>query len=192
MSKRQRKQAKAAITGAAMSAPSFTPTHGSASPCREQVTVRICVGIRGRAHRCIIGFNRPSTLNLARTQSVAPLSSGCGNWIAIGSSPRWRKLAGSLKRFFSVAHRSRPFLPTRRDMWSGILNLRGGFKALRSLSFRSRIKFCQEPSRGVFQAFSLSPVLSSCAAHVVNSSNGVGACPTKEFPKLERVFPRIA
>lgn len=48
-----------------MSASLFSPTHGSAQPCRERVTVRICVG-RERAHRYIIGFNRPSTSNPVR------------------------------------------------------------------------------------------------------------------------------
>jgi len=48
-----------------------------------------------------------------------------------------------------------------------ICNLRGGFKALRSLSFRSRVKLCQEAARGIFNTLSLSPVpvLSMRAAH---------------------------
>lgn len=65
-----------------MTASPFTPAHGSAlrslKPCREHVTVRICVG-SGRAHRYLIGFNRPNALNLARIQSAANLP-GRGNW----------------------------------------------------------------------------------------------------------------
>lgn len=49
-----------------------------------------------------------------------------------------------------------------------ICKLRGGFKALRSLSFRSRVKFCQEPGR--VQSILFRPnyvnALSSLAAHV--------------------------
>lgn len=105
-----------------MSGNSPSPAHGSApQPCREHVTVRICAG-RGRAHRYIIGFNRPSTTNLARTPSAIgyPFDSviaGLSSLVGVN----WRTAIEATRTLKPLAVRR--FLQTRRDRRSGFCDL---------------------------------------------------------------------
>jgi hypothetical protein len=43
-------------------------------------------------------------------------------------------------------------------------------RLLAGSSFRSRVKFCQEPARGIFHAFGLSPVGLPLGGHVLLSA----------------------
>lgn len=51
----------------------------------------------------------------------------------------------------------------------------------------SRVHALQKPTRGLFVSLRFSPI---AVFHDENTSDGVNACPTKEFPKPEKEFPR--
>jgi len=154
---------------------------------REPAFIRTCARLRWRAHESITpGLNRTRTPPV--THSVAghtPLGNGiaarcsslCGGSMSRGSrNPNLSRLGTS---FISQGLRL-------------ITNLVGGLKTLQSLSSLPLIHACKQPSGRVFHRFQFAPVLSMRAAHVVSSSSGAKKCPTKEFPKPENAFPRIA
>lgn len=133
-----------------MSASFLSPAHGSAlslRPCREIVTVRICAG-RGRTHRYIIGFNRPSTPNSARTQSAAILP-GCGNW----RTAIERTQAPIVLAVRHLLQHGRRWISNfcRPQHTAGKCFFR----------IRSLVHDANQSTRGILQTFSLSPVLSS-------------------------------
>lgn len=122
---------------------SFSPARG-ATPCgrlRETFTeIRIRAG-RERAHLRFL--TNPGTLfatNPARTPSIA-VSSPLSGVIAAATPPGSVLAARSLSEPQSA--RFWPLAIQQGQRW--ILNLRGGFKALRSLSFRTLFQSPEKP-----------------------------------------------
>lgn len=134
---------------------------GSLSPDRELVAVRTCARLRWRAHSGLIpGLNRTRTPPVTQSVAGPVLRGAASNWIAAVVA-----FGSALARSLSRPARSGP-LPTRMDMWSGCLRFLGALgKALRFLSFRSLVHDANQPTRGFFHRFSLSPVLSSSVLH---------------------------
>ncbi len=171
-----------------MSTSLITPTH-VATLHRKPVGYHFCVGSRAGGREDRDTLSGPTSQNFLRQilpafQSIAGLSPVS---VIVTCLPRWRNWRTAIE------HTPTRALAVRRLLLQGLagsLNLPG---YLCRWSFSTREQSGQESSRRVFQAFQFPPInLSFAAAHVLNSSNGVGACPTKEFPKQEKVFPRIA
>jgi hypothetical protein len=57
-------------------------------------------------------------------------------------------------------------------------------------SIGALVQPAKQPSCRLSNAFRLQ-VLSMSAVHGVNSNQGAGECPSKEFPKTEIMFPRM-
>lgn len=114
-------------------------------------------GIRTRA---TVGPSLETYTSRASATPSAAVSSPFGSVIA-SILPDWRKLARAIERTRTPIALARAiFVRGQRT----ICNLRGGFKALRSLSFLPLIPLRQEPTSGLFKALFLAPVLSSAAA----------------------------
>lgn len=124
----------------------------------------------------------------SRASAVFPSVVGfIGNWIA-AVLPFGSALARALSNNPNPFARLGPFLQLHRWICK-ICRLcpDAGPSFICSL-----VQHCQESTSGVSRFLSLSPVPFVAAAHDVNSSNGAEKCPTKEFPKTEKRFPRIA
>lgn len=147
---------------------------------REPAAIRTCARLRWRAHSDINPGSQQAR-NPASHQSAAAILP-----VGIGRLREPVECGGP-----SHALRAPAFLQ-QGTRW--ILNLFRPQAAGKLFSFRvALVNGSAKPTNGVSNRFFFSPnYLSWLAAHVVNSSNGVGACPTKEFPKQERMFPRIA
>ena len=158
--------------GGMMISSTLSPAHGSdLNPCREIVTVRICAG-RGRAHRHLIRFSRTNAHNPVRNQSAAVFPTSGG--VIAAFLPRLRRLAArTLERFVPlVCARALAaiFSRIRRDIRPGLLNFcRPLVAAGKPSFFCSLLKHRQEPRSGIFNAFTLAPVLSPVP--VLHASN---------------------
>ena len=155
------------------------PCLGSSGIDREPVSKLTCARLRWRELSDIT-----PGLNMTRTPpailSVAPLSSGCGNWIATVpplGGVNWRTAREIWVCVLSIAVRA--FSRGQRL----ITNSRGGFKALRSLLLRNPlIPLRQEPTSGRFHRLVFPPVPLLSAAHdeqhaarsIVNGQTSVG------------------
>jgi hypothetical protein len=84
-------------------------------------------------------------------------------------------------RYFE-RHSSRLF-----GVWGLFLSMNLFGHLARGLS-ASRIHACQQAFRGIFEAFHLS--FGSVLGHVEKLTEESKGCPTKEFPKTEKMFPR--
>lgn len=153
------------------------PTHGKLVIVKAFLE-QICAG-RGRVLQGITGSLRAQS-NPVRIQSVA-LSSRDGRLAARTFERSGPNTVGA-RALAAIFQQLR---------W--ILNFSRRLKVPGNLSCFPLVNGSAKPTNGVALALKFSPIpFVAAAAHVVNSSNGVGACPTKEFPKQERMFPRIA
>jgi len=126
-------------------------TNGFVWSCRTRAPVGPQIASLNRA------VSRASALHFRSDVN----SSRVGNW---RSQPLER-----CTPYVSVPGWLRHLLPSGRDMLSGISNLRGGFKALRSLlPSNPLIPLRQEPTSGRFKGFFFPPVPLLSALHVRN------------------------
>lgn len=143
-------------------------------------------GVPGLDYHC----TKSSMQIRSSIQSVAAITPLAGDVIAALSSQVSVRLRLAIDASRTLKRLASRIFPRRTGTFCRGTNFRRAFEAAGKPSFRTLFQSPEKPL-SVASIF-YRPRLSLLAVHVVNSSSGVGECPTKEFPKPENEFPRIA